>query len=79
MLTRLTLTILDYAVNDPAQFAKRTKQVQIYLDENGKPAKQADSTTTITATIPIDRPSRHVVALDSIKAPAYVQFLELFG
>ena len=67
MLTRLTLTILDYAVNDPTQFAKRTKQVQIYLDENGKPVKQSDSTTMITATIPIDRPSRHVVASTAAK------------
>jgi hypothetical protein len=79
MLTRLTLAILDYAVNDPAQFAKRTKQVQVHLDAEGKPTTQANATTIITATIPIDRPSRHVVALDSVKAPAYIRFLELFG
>jgi len=76
MLTRLTLTILDYAVNDPRQYEKRTKVVEISLDANGKPSAEK-SATKITATIPIDQPSSSLVTLE--KSVAYIKFLERFG
>ncbi len=75
MLTRLTLTILDYAVNDPRQFEKRTKTVQINVNEDGTINKEGKG-VQITATLPIDVPSDWVVALD--RAPAYSEFLRLF-
>lgn len=82
MLTRLTLTILDYAVNDPVQFSKRTKEVELYLNQYGtiiseEQAKTAKGVRKITATIPIDEPSDVLAALD--QSPAYVDFLKEFG
>jgi hypothetical protein len=76
MLTRLTLTILDYAINDPRQFEKRTKTVELYLKTNGT---VSDNSTGIklTATLPIDMPSKTLAALD--KSEAYVEFLEKYG
>ena len=64
MLTRLTMTILDYAVNDPSQFGKRTKQVALYLDARGKLTNQANYVRSITATIPIDQSSADLLVLD---------------
>ena len=72
VLTRLTLAILDYAVNDPVQYAKRTKQMEIYLDENGEFATQDTAARKITATIPIDEPSVELKALD--KANVWIEF-----
>jgi hypothetical protein len=64
MLTRLTMTILDYAVNEPSQFETRTKQVALYLDALGKPTTQANSVRSINATIPIDQSSVDLLTLD---------------
>jgi hypothetical protein len=74
MLNRLTLTILEYAVNDPAQFSKRTKTVEIYLDAAGQPVKDSDSVKKITAEIPIDQPSQKVADMDN-----YSEFIQRFG
>ena len=68
-----------YAENEQAQFAKRTKQVEIYLDEDGRITNAANAITKITATIPIDASSRDVAAVNSHKAPAYIEFLQLYG
>jgi hypothetical protein len=64
MLTRLTLTILDYAVNDPKQFEKRTKQVELYLDANGNISYTTQNGVKVTATIPIDEPNAAIAVLD---------------
>lgn len=76
MLTNLTLTILDYAVNDPKQFQKRTKTVELYVNENGSINYEGKG-IKISASIPIDVPSEWVAALD--KSPAYAQFLRIYG
>lgn len=91
MLTRLTLAILDYAVNDAQQFDKRTKEVVLNLDADGMPVANKDESETdqskpsqskpvarrVTAVIPIDQPSSVVLALD--RAQDYAEFLKLFG
>jgi hypothetical protein len=76
MLTRLTLAILDYAVNDPKQFTKRTKVVELYLNLDGTINYESKG-IKLTATIPIDVPSNSIVTLD--KSAAYGKFLTLFG
>ena len=48
-LSKLTLAILDFATNDPPQVVKRTKNVEVILDED-----LAVTSTKITATIGID-------------------------
>ncbi len=75
MLTRLTLTILDYAVNDARQFEKRTKTVQLNVNDDGSINYEGKG-VQITATLPIDAPSDWVGALD--RAPAYREFLARF-
>jgi len=76
MLTRLTLTILDYAVNDASQFSKRTKTVELYLDKYETPVNSDSNNAVkhITAVIPIDQPSEAVAYLDT-----YAEFLLRFG
>src|ERR1700733_628263 len=76
MLTRLTLTILDYAVNDAKQFEKRTKSVDIYVNKDGS-INYSNQGIKLTATIPIDVPSATIATLDHIGA--YGQFLNQFG
>jgi hypothetical protein len=76
MLTSLTLTILDYAVNDPSQFSKRTKTVELYLDNSGRIVGEnsVKAIKKITATIPIDQPAEAVAILDT-----YSEFLRRYG
>ncbi len=50
-LSRLTLAILDYALNNPP--TKRTKEVVYYIDELGLPAPEKDSVGKITAQVAI--------------------------
>ena len=59
-LTKLTLAILDYAVNNPP--APRMKEVVVYLDQSGNPAKRKDAVQKVTSTIPISAENRHVKA-----------------
>jgi hypothetical protein len=54
-LAKLTLAILDFAVNTPVPAP--TKQVVLYLDKQGEPATQSTAARTITATIPTYIPS----------------------
>jgi hypothetical protein len=77
MLTRLTLAILDYAVNDSEQYQKRTKQVEIYLDKDGEPTTAVNAVKRIIATIPIDEPSNSLAVLD--KSAAAAAFVARFG
>lgn len=51
-LTKLTLAILDYALNNPPVL--RTKQVVYYIDEYGLPTQQARAVGTVTAQVNID-------------------------
>jgi hypothetical protein len=51
-LTKLTLTILDYAINTPPIL--RTKQIQYTIDEYGLPTTRDRSVGQVTATINID-------------------------
>jgi hypothetical protein len=76
MLTRLTLTILDYAVNDPRQFEKRTKTVELYADADGN-FRLDGKGIKVSATIPIDLPSNGLLMLE--RAEAYSRFLCLFS
>jgi hypothetical protein len=62
MLARLTLTILDYAANDPTQFATRTKTVELTLGVDGKPDKEGP--IKISTTIPIDQSSKAVAVFE---------------
>ena len=74
MLTRLTMTILDYAVNDPTQFTKRTKDVELHLDENGGFTSTDAAVKTIKATIPIDQKSDDLRILDN--GTVWLEFFE---
>jgi hypothetical protein len=65
-LTKLTLTILDYAVNSPPQ--QITKEVVRYLDALGDPATVNEHAQRVTATIPIDAPSDVVRSRSDIVA-----------
>jgi hypothetical protein len=76
MLTRLTLTILDYAVNDPRQFDKRTKEVELYLKRDGSINYSGTDGVKITATIPIDVPNSSIAVLD--RADDYREFFKRF-
>ncbi len=51
-LAKLTLAILDYAVNDPPQL--RSKEVVYYIDEHGVPTTNDRSVGRVTAMVNID-------------------------
>jgi hypothetical protein len=51
-LTRLTLAILDYAINSPP--ARINKTVTFYVDEYGLPTKQTLAVGTVSASIGVD-------------------------
>lgn len=51
-LTKLTLTILDYALNSPP--APLMKTVTYYIDEYGIPTTQASSVGVVSASVQID-------------------------
>ncbi|MGH7140412.1 MAG: hypothetical protein ACREHD_32155 [Pirellulales bacterium] len=51
-LTKLTLTILDYALNSAP--VPLTKTVQYYIDEYGLPTTQSASVGVVTASVQID-------------------------
>ena len=78
MLTRLTLAILDYAVNDPEQYVKRLKQVEVYLDEDGDLTTQELAVTKISATIPIDEKSLTLAVVDKQGLTMWADFLKQF-
>jgi hypothetical protein len=76
MLTRLTLSILDYAVNDPVQFTKRTKTVEMVVNEDGSINYDDDKGVKVTVTVPIDMSSEAIAALNG--SGAYGEFLRRF-
>lgn len=75
MLARLTLAILDYAVNDPVQFSPRTKIVEYSIEAKTDNA-ELTKTSKITATIPIDQPSSLIASLDNL---AVTDFVTVYG
>lgn len=62
-LTKLTLTILDFAMNSPP--ALNTKQVVYYIDQNGLPTTQAQAVATVAANIGIDERPESLIHLDT--------------
>jgi hypothetical protein len=51
-LTKLTLAILDYAINNAP--AGLSKQIQFFIDEYGLPTTKNDAVGAVTATVAID-------------------------
>lgn len=64
-LTKLTLTILDIAINDPAEAAPAaTKDVVVYLDRDYKPANKSTATYKISGTISAGKDAKTIVAAE---------------
>jgi hypothetical protein len=55
-LTKLTLTILDYAVNEPATTLPSTKEVEVYLDHKGLPTTSENAVAKAKAVIAMEDP-----------------------
>lgn len=62
-LARLSLAVLDFAIYDPEEPPVRTKDVVLYLDAKGNPAKPAEASKVVTATVPLDARSDDVEPL----------------
>jgi hypothetical protein len=73
-LTKLTLTILDYALHDPP--TKRTKQVEYYLDSYGLPTTQKLAVGKVTAIIAIDERPEGLVKQEREDEVRIEQFLD---
>jgi hypothetical protein len=67
-LTKLTLAILDYAVNFPAAPIVVTKTVVYNVGPDGLPIATGREVGTVSATIPIDAPSISVLKADIVQA-----------
>jgi len=64
-LSQLTLKILDYAVNDPKEVAKRTKEVTIFVDEFGRQTSEDEKHVgSVTARIAVDDLVSSVAVID---------------
>jgi len=75
-LTKLTIAILDFAINDPP--AIRTKEVTAYLDGDGGPANSKDAAFVVTAALPITAGVKQVLTeqekeISRLRAPFYHQ------
>ena len=73
-LTKLTLAILDYAVNAPPQ--RMTKDVTIFFDSLGLPTSQKDGVGTVKATIGINERNESLLNLPSAQAVELEQQLQ---
>jgi hypothetical protein len=62
-LTKLTMAILDYAVNNPP--AAINKQVVYYIDEYGLPTNQKQAVGTVTATVAVTEANSGILHSDS--------------
>lgn len=49
--SRLVLTVMDYALTDPP--SGRTKEVTLYIGQDGKPSTKDDAYQVVKATVPI--------------------------
>jgi hypothetical protein len=73
-LTRLTLAILDYALNSPP--TKRTKEVVYYIDELGLPAPEKQSVGKVTAQVAITEAPESLLNIPQADEARIEQILE---
>jgi hypothetical protein len=73
-LTKLTLTILDYALHESP--VKRTKEVTYYLDEYGLPTTQQRSVGKVTANVAIDERVEGLIKTGQADDARIEQFLD---
>ncbi|OWK45065.1 hypothetical protein [Fimbriiglobus ruber] len=73
-LAKLTLAILDYAVNAPADASKpASKQVAYFVDATGKQTTQANAVGVVSGTVPANKPSISILKAD---LPKTIKILE---
>ncbi|MEP3479089.1 MAG: hypothetical protein ABJZ55_07575 [Fuerstiella sp.] len=76
-LSRLTLKILDYAINDAPATVSRQKKVRLKVDKFGRlTAKDKDAVGTVTATIGIKDPISSVLVIDHCAVSGLTDNLE---
>ena len=73
-LTKLTLAILDYALHEPP--AKRTKQVDYYIDEYGLPTTSQHSVGKVSAQVAIDETPESLLKKDRAEEARIEQLLD---
>ncbi len=73
-LTKLTLTILDYALHEPP--AKRSKQVEFYVDSYGLPTTQKLAVGKVSATVAIDERPEGLLKTERADEARIEQFLD---
>jgi hypothetical protein len=73
-LTKLTLAILDYALNTPP--VKRSKEVVYFVDEFGLPTTQKDAVGKVTAQVAISERNESLLATPPAEALRNEQLLE---
>ena len=73
-LTKLTMTILDFAVN--AQPVPVTKQVVYFIDQDGLPTTQRQAVGMVAANVRYDECPESVVYVDEKSAVNLEQFLQ---
>ncbi len=73
-LTKLTLTILDYAMHEPP--VKLSKQVVYNIDEYGLPTTSQRSVGKVTANIAIDERPEALLKVDQADEARIEQFLD---
>ena len=73
-LTKLTLTILDYALHEPP--VKRTKQVDYNIDEYGLPTTSQRAVGKVTAQVAIDEHVEGLLKIDQADEARIEQFLD---
>jgi len=73
-LTKLILTILDYAQHDPPQ--RLSKQVIYYLDELGLPTDRNHSVGQVTAQVAINERNESVLSVPQADEVRLLQLLE---
>ncbi len=73
-LSKLTLAILDYALNSPP--TKRSKEVVFFLDELGLPTTQKDAVGRVTAQVAISERNEALLATSPQESFRVQQILE---
>jgi hypothetical protein len=72
-LTKLTLTILDFAINSAP--ALNTKQVVYFIDQNGLPTTPTNAVASVSASVGIDEHPESLIHLDEATAKKLEQAL----
>jgi hypothetical protein len=73
-LTKLTLAILDFALNNPPQ--KRTKEVVYNIDENGLPTTNNLAVGKVTASVAIDENPEALLKMSQAEEVRIADFLD---